>query len=147
MARVRNQGQFTLTYESLSNRLLLSYGLLYPSIEQTTWASTIPKFREQTAPYWLLCFISNRPSCGVWPFARRTSEAKLKKNGMELKKTIHTEIIINPSINSNNYFFLRCSKYASRIKPGGKWMFRAGGIALNLKKNNKRSEFIYKNYV
>lgn len=105
MARVRNQGKFTLTYESLSNRLLLSYGLLYPSIEQTTWASTIPKFREQTAPYWLLCFISNRPSCGVWPFARRTSEAKLKKNGMELKKTIHTEIIINPSINSNNYFF------------------------------------------
>jgi hypothetical protein len=79
MTRIRKQGKLTLTYESLSNRLLLSYGLLYPSIEQTTWASTIPKFREQTAPYWLLCFISKRPSCGVWPFTRRTSEAKLKQ--------------------------------------------------------------------
>lgn len=89
MTRIRKQGKLTLTYESLSNRLLLSYGLLYPSIEQTTWASTIPKFREQTAPYWLLCFISKRPSCGVWPFTRRTSEAKLKQMEWNWKQT-HT---------------------------------------------------------
>lgn len=104
MPRIRKQDRFTLACTILSDILSLSYGLLYPSIEQTTWASTIPKWLEQTAPNWLLCFISKRPSCGVWPLTRRTSEAKFKDMQWNWKKNhINTEIIINPLINSNNY--------------------------------------------
>ena len=83
------QMKVSRAYTRLNETISLSYGLLYPSIEQTTWASTIPKFREQTVPYWLLCFISKRPSCGAWPFTRRTSEAKFDRNGIELKKRKH----------------------------------------------------------
>lgn len=115
MLGIRNQGKFTRAYKRLSDTLSLSYGLLYPSIEQTSWASTIPKFREQTAPYWLLYFISKRPLCGVWPFTRRTSEAKFERNGMELKKRKHkykcTEILIKPSINSIIYLNISIIKY------------------------------------